>query len=296
MATASDILKIATAEIGTKESPENSNNVKYNTWYYGHAVSGSAWPWCMCFVQWVFAQAGMELPVKTASCTVLMNAAKSAGLWVTSDYKPGDVVIYDWGGDKKPDHTGILEAKISESSYYVIEGNTSVGNDSNGGAVMRRSRSKASILGAVRPKYAADTVTDVHYKATVTASSLNCRSDHSIYGTPVTSYPYGTVLTVTKECNGWAYVGDGWVSLEFLEKEDTMTSTEIIAALKADSNFGAAVLSALQAELDKGTVSAKIQSELEEAVSLGITDGSNPTRYVTRAQAAVMVKRGVDKV
>lgn len=32
--------------------------------------------------------------------------------------------------------------------------------------------------------------------------------------------------------------------------------------------------------------------ELEEAVTMGITDGSNPNAFCTRAQAAVMVKRG----
>ncbi len=38
MATVKDILAIARKELGTKESPANSNNVKYNTWFYGHAV------------------------------------------------------------------------------------------------------------------------------------------------------------------------------------------------------------------------------------------------------------------
>ena len=33
MATASDVLRIAAAEIGTKESPAGSNNVKYSAWY-----------------------------------------------------------------------------------------------------------------------------------------------------------------------------------------------------------------------------------------------------------------------
>ena len=42
--TAKQIVEIAAKEIGTKESPANSNKVKYNTWYYGHKVSGSAYP------------------------------------------------------------------------------------------------------------------------------------------------------------------------------------------------------------------------------------------------------------
>lgn len=44
----------AQAEVGVKESPAGSNKVKYNTWYYGKAVSGSAYPWCAVFVSWVF--------------------------------------------------------------------------------------------------------------------------------------------------------------------------------------------------------------------------------------------------
>ena len=53
--TADMIIATAEAELGIKESPKNSNNVKYNTWYYGHAVKGSAYPWCMAFVCWIFA-------------------------------------------------------------------------------------------------------------------------------------------------------------------------------------------------------------------------------------------------
>ena len=53
--TADMIVATALAEVGTKESPKNSNNVKYNTWYYGHHVHGDKYPWCMVFVQWCFA-------------------------------------------------------------------------------------------------------------------------------------------------------------------------------------------------------------------------------------------------
>ena len=34
-------ISIAAKEIGTVEQPKNSNNVKYNTWYYGKPVRGS---------------------------------------------------------------------------------------------------------------------------------------------------------------------------------------------------------------------------------------------------------------
>lgn len=152
-ATAKDLISVARAQLGVKECPENSNKVKYNTWYYGRDVSGAAYPWCMVFVQWCCAQVGVELPVRTASCTALMNAAKKAGMWVTSDYRPGDIAIYDWGGDKVPDHCGIITQVLS-NGYLCIEGNTSASNDSNGGEVMERIRPAKSILGTARPVYA----------------------------------------------------------------------------------------------------------------------------------------------
>ena len=153
MPTAKDLIDLARAQLGVKECLAGSNRVKYNTWYYGREVSGASYPWCMVFVQWCCAQVGVELPTRTASCTALMNAAKKAGMWVTSDYQMGDIAIYDWGGDKVPDHCGIITQALS-NGYLAIEGNTSVGNDSNGGEVMERTRPAKSILGAVRPVYA----------------------------------------------------------------------------------------------------------------------------------------------
>lgn len=152
MPTAKDLLNIAIGELGIKESPANSNNVKYNTWYYGKPVSGSSYPWCVVFVQWIFNQCNFPLPVKTASCSVLMKVAKSAGMWVTSDYRPGDVVIYDWKKDGYVDHCGIVETS-GGTSVVAIEGNTAIGNDSDGGEVMRRTRTISQIVGAVRPNY-----------------------------------------------------------------------------------------------------------------------------------------------
>ena len=152
MATTSELLDIARRQIGTRESPPNSNNVRYNTWYYGREVSGAAYPWCMVFVQWVFDQAGVKLPVRTASCGALMRSAQSAGQWVTGDYRPGDVVIYDFPGGAATDHCGIVEA-VDGTYISAIEGNTSSASDADGGAVERRARKFSQIVGAVRPSY-----------------------------------------------------------------------------------------------------------------------------------------------
>ena len=160
MATAKALLDIARRELGVRETPMNSNNVKYNTAYYGQEVRDGLWgtkfPWCVVFVWWLFQQAGAaELFYsggKTASCTALRDWAKRTGCWVTSGYRPGDVVIYDWHVDGKPDHCGIIET-VGGSTVVAIEGNTAIGNDSNGGEVMRRTRTLSDIMGAVRPAY-----------------------------------------------------------------------------------------------------------------------------------------------
>ena len=110
------------------------------------------YPWCMVFVQWVFDQAGVKLPIRTASCGALMRAAKAAGCWVTKGYQPGDVVIYDFPGGAATDHCGIVES-VDGTYISAIEGNTSSNNDADGGAVERRARKFSQIVGAVRPTY-----------------------------------------------------------------------------------------------------------------------------------------------
>ena len=112
--------------------------------------------WCVIFVWWIFRRVGCaELfydGQKCCSCTQLMNWAKTKKQWVTSGYKPGDLLIYDWDGNGKPEHIGICTA-VNGSTLSAIEGNTAVGNDSNGGEVMTRTRSVRNVLGAVRPAY-----------------------------------------------------------------------------------------------------------------------------------------------
>lgn len=156
MATQSDIVEIAKNEIGTKETPRGSNNVKYNTSYYGKPVSGDSYPWCMAFVWWVFKEAGASdllFNVKTAYCPTLYNEFKKRGQLFRNGYESGDVVFFDWNGNGSAEHIGIIESVNDDGSVYTIEGNTSDGNDSNGGEVMRRKR-KNGILAVGRPLYA----------------------------------------------------------------------------------------------------------------------------------------------
>lgn len=151
MTTAEQVLRIAANEVGYKENPPNSNQNKFGAWY---GVNHQ--PWCAMFVSYCFYTAGLPLPITTpkgfAYCPFGIKGFKDKGQWHTTAPKVGDVVFYDWQGDGVSDHVGIVEKVNANGSVVAIEGNTSVGNDSNGGQVMRRTRS-SNIVGYGRPPY-----------------------------------------------------------------------------------------------------------------------------------------------
>lgn len=63
-----------------------------------------------------------------------MRAAQMSSQWVTADYRPGDVVIYDFPGGAATDHCGIVES-VTGNGLVAIEGNTGSGSDADGGKV-----------------------------------------------------------------------------------------------------------------------------------------------------------------
>lgn len=157
------LLKLAAAEIGVTEVPANSDNVKYNTEYYGRAVKSTAttkYYWCVAFQWWLFRQAGLSSLFygggKTASCGELKEYAKKHGQWVTSGYRRGDLPMFNFKGGSNPTHIGLCES-FDGKTIVTIDGNTSAGesgSQDNGGMVNRRSRDKKYIVGAFRPNYA----------------------------------------------------------------------------------------------------------------------------------------------
>lgn len=180
MATVKKLLDTAKKELGVKESPPNSNNVKYNTWFYGKPVVGSAYPWCLAYVMFVFNKANVKLPIKTASCGQLMRAAQEAGMWVTSGFQPGDIAIFDFSGNKKTtQHCGIIES-VLDNSVKTIEGNTGTSSDSDGGEVMRRTRENKFIIGVVRPVYDTEIKKEDIFEMTI-QEFLNKLTDEQAY-------------------------------------------------------------------------------------------------------------------
>jgi CHAP domain len=135
--------------IGTKESPAGSNKVEFSRWY------GMVGPWCAMFVTYCYEHGargiGKDSPTfmrgsRYAYVPYVLNDARNGrnGLSLTSTPEAGDLVIYDWNRDANPDHIGIFEKWVSATQFSAREGNTSINSDSNGGEVMRRTRTAGS--------------------------------------------------------------------------------------------------------------------------------------------------------
>src|SRR5215211_9234679 len=146
--------KSAAGVAGTLKT-DHSNNVKYNTAYYGHEVSdphGDVHLWCVVFIWWVMRQAEVPATVfpKVASVFKQPNAnvrdffkARNRFMSASSMPKEGDLVIF------KKSHIGIVESVDSHSNTIsTVEGNAS-------DRVRRRSyrRTNSDIDGYCRPAY-----------------------------------------------------------------------------------------------------------------------------------------------
>lgn len=167
------VLLRALSFLGTKESPPGSNIVLFSSWY------GMIGSWCAMFVSYNWApfskifKAGhyyAYVPYIVADARAARN-----GLVVAprSALRDGDIACFDWPGESPgvADHTGLyasvstlqahapnaLAAAIREfgdlvpGDFWAIEGNTGVGNDSNGGEVMLRKRSQHLVQLFARP-------------------------------------------------------------------------------------------------------------------------------------------------
>jgi len=142
----SKIIEVASKEVGQGETPLNSNKSKYGKWFGFDGVA-----WCGMFVSWCYAQAGTPLPKigftkGFAGCQTAVAYFKT-NKKITAFPEAGDIVFFDWNGDGRFDHTGLFVKWITPNkTFETIEGNTAVGNDSNGGTVMHRTRANKNVL------------------------------------------------------------------------------------------------------------------------------------------------------
>lgn len=177
MASADDALRVARGEIGYWRYGDPEPGTKYGRWYARLTGSGyfgeTGVPYCAMFVSWVMATAGVPCAGLPGSyCPSIEAAARRAGATVGArQARPGDLVLFDWGGDGVCDHVGIVESNPG-THLVTIEGNTSrgcTGSQGDGGWVARRARSYGVVRVCVRPNYGAPTSTTIKQVAAAAA-------------------------------------------------------------------------------------------------------------------------------
>lgn len=139
-------LRRALTQLGVTEHPPDSNDGPEIRIYRGTvALNLPPGPWCMYFVHWAFSP-WVKLG-GWGSVQEFEQWASQHGNIVTRPFR-GDIVCYDWNADNWYDHVGIVarvlalrwRGKAFAGYVRTVEGNTSVGNDSDGGKVMIRYR------------------------------------------------------------------------------------------------------------------------------------------------------------
>jgi len=110
------IVATALAEVGT------IGGSKY--WRYG----GSVQAWCAAFVCWCANECGyidQGIFPDSASCDMCISFYKNHGQWQdASGYEPspGDSIFFDWRGDGRSDHVGLVKY-VENGRVYTVEGN-----------------------------------------------------------------------------------------------------------------------------------------------------------------------------
>jgi len=144
------VIDIAASQIGVVEQPRGSNRGPEVDVYIrttGLDPAADSFPWCVCFLYWVFNQAaktkGTENPLpKTAGVISLWNLGRRTEAQVVrkseasaQTVKPGMIFHLDLGGGKG--HAGLVD-EVRGDHIITIEGNTNPGGSSDGFGVFRR--------------------------------------------------------------------------------------------------------------------------------------------------------------
>ena len=135
MGTISDVLYCARDWVWYSRWTDPEEGTVFGRWFAektGEPYFGtSGVPYCAMFASYCLDWAGVPCAgMPSAYCPDIVNAAREAGCTpYNEDAEPGDLVLFDWGGDGLADHVGIVEENHPSEGYMTtIEGNTSSGS------------------------------------------------------------------------------------------------------------------------------------------------------------------------
>ena len=127
-----NLLAVAETQLGYRESDENFI-IREDGSRQGYSVYGDWYgcpyeEWCAMFASFCLDRADVPSSAFTrnASCARWISDLRYMGLYANrSDCEPapGDLVFFDWDGDRHSDHVGIVSA-VSDTEIDTIEGNS----------------------------------------------------------------------------------------------------------------------------------------------------------------------------
>lgn len=119
------VLKRIKGELGTLETPNNSNHIRYNDYWGWGPV-----PYCMIGVSWSWLMEGSKAFVKGsrwAGCREMLADAQAGGhgIHLTHDPDPGCPGVVNIYGDARPDHAVTFVRALPNGLCETYEFNTS---------------------------------------------------------------------------------------------------------------------------------------------------------------------------
>lgn len=153
------------AQLGVTEHPPGSNQgPKVTAWQDQAGLTGGGYPWCQCFAG-AAAEAATRGRLRArwfgGYTPAVVNQARRGEYGLRTvpldAASPGDWIYFKWPDSSSGDlcdHVGVLVARTAET-VTTIDGNTSpqpgsANQESNGGGVFQRTRSRSLVVAAVR--------------------------------------------------------------------------------------------------------------------------------------------------
>lgn len=114
------MLEIVSAQLGYREGANNDTN--YGIWY---GLNNQ--PWCMMFVSWCAAQAGIGEGVipRQSYCPTAVEWFQKQGRFLAkgASPQPGDIIFFDENRNGVADHTGVVVENFGDGYIATVEGN-----------------------------------------------------------------------------------------------------------------------------------------------------------------------------